>query len=663
MQALTPEEKERQFKRLVVDGSVDLFKKLSPGQRAELRSYIRKRVGFETLEDTDSNLRMALYQDDYDYPPVDPKTYFTDSDYMGHIGCEIFPTWWPHLLHICNPHNKKYEIILTGAIGLGKTMLAMLIISYKLYRISCLRDPAQYFGLSKRSKIVFGLYSITLEHAESTGFYSLRDQILDESPYYRERFCRFPSRQNILKFPKSIEIITGSNVLHSIGKNLFGLSVDEMNFMAKGDGTISKPMQLAQSVTRRLESRFLQDSGDMPGICVFISSKRATGDFIEKRIKTVNGLPGVYIVDGPIWAFRPKDAGSKTFRVMLNEGAADAMILDEVVYSKEGKLEEIRSISGISVKDKVVIDVPVIYYKSFIEDLMGSIRDIAGVSTDAINPLFTDRSIIRSLFVNRLKNPFQTDEVPGYVGLKGDIRKQFNVKAVSTVQMSTYRPKRHASAPRYIHVDLALSSDRAGVVMVHPSSHYRESTEEMEDGISLFNLVKNVEVDFSIGVTSGSEDGQEIDFRMIRDFIFWLRSVGYWIKYVSFDSWESSDSIQRLKENGIEAGVLSVDKTSKPYLTLRQAMTEGRVESPKNDILQTELFQLEYDVIKNKVDHPEDGSKDISDSLAGSVFVCLTDDVGQGRPPSNQEPQKQSKRKYDRMANKLAKAHRTRTRG
>lgn len=652
MKPLSDAEKERHFQKMVVEGSVELFKKVSPGQRAELRRYFRQRAGFEKTKE-DGNLRMALYQDDYDYPPVDPTTFFTDNDYMGHKAAEIFPVWWQHLLRMCDPSNKYYEIILTGAIGLGKTFIAMLVLSYKMYRISCLRDPAQYFGLSRRSKIVFGLYSITLEHAESTGFYALRDQLIDESPYFRERFSRQPSPQTMMRFPKSIEVITGSNILHSIGKNLFGLSVDEMNFMTKGKGTVSKPMALAQSVTRRLESRFLQESGDMPGICVFISSKRATGDFIEKRVKKVQGLPGVYIVDGPIWKFRPKEANTETFRVMLGEGGADAMILDEVVYDEEGRLVEVKSVSDVSTKNRTVIDVPVIYYKSFYEDLMGALRDIAGVSTDAINPLFTDRNVVRKVFLNRLRNPFPVDELPAHVGLKRHIQNQYNIKAVSSVKMSTYRPRRHPTAPRYIHIDLALTGDRAGMAMVHPSSHYREPQEEGEDGITSYSLVKNVEVDFAIGLTSGP-DGQEIDFREIRDFVFWLRSVGYWIKFVSFDSWNSADSIQRLKENGIDAGVLSVDKNDQPYLTLRQAATEDRVQSPKNEILRTELYQLEYDVVTRKIDHPEDGSKDIADAVCGSVFVCLTDDVNQGRPPSEAEPQKKSQRRFDRMASKLA---------
>jgi len=658
MKPLTDADKERHFQRLVVEGSVDLFRRVSPGQRAELRRYFRQRAGFDKSSG-DANLRMALYQDDYDYPPVDAKTYFTDMDYMGHKAAEIFPVWWQHLLRMCDPSNKYYEIILTGGVGLGKTFIAMLILTYKLYRISALRDPAQYFGLSRRSKIVFGLYSITLEHAESTGFYTLRDQLIDESPYFRERFQRIPSPQNILKFPKSVEVITGSGILHSIGKNLFSLSVDEMNFFRGGKDAAGKPMALAQSVTRRLESRFLQDSGDMPGVCVFISSKRATGDFIEKRIKKVKGMPGVYIVDGPIWKFRPKEVGSDTFRVVLQEGGADAMIMDEVVYDEEGRFKEVRSISDIPTDNKTVINVPIIYYKSFMEDLMGSLRDIAGVSTDAINPLFTQRSVVRSIFMNRLKSPFKSDVVPGFMGLGTPIKSRFDLKSVSTVQMSTYRPARHPTAPRYIHIDLALTGDRAGIVMVHPSSHYREPVETAEDGIVSYSLVKNVEIDFAIGVASGPDD-QEIDFREIRDFVFWLRSVGYWIKYVSFDSYNSADSIQRLKENTIEAGILSVDKTDKPYLTLRQAATEERIQSPMNEVLQTELYQLEYDVTTRKIDHPSDGSKDIADAMCGAVFVCLTDDISQGRPPSEVEPLRKTKRKFDRMANKLAKISKSR---
>ncbi len=652
---VTEAEKERHYERLVVEGATDLFSTLTPEQRSAVRNFILLRCGAKK-QPVNENLTAALYADDYEYPPVPPRIFFTHSDYLGHIAPQIFPTWWPHLLHMTDPLNKYSEIILTGAIGMGKTLLAMMVLTYKLYRLSCLRDPAHYYGLSKASKIVFGLYSITLEHAESTGFYTLRDQLLGESPYFTERFPRLPSPQEYIRFNKSIEVITGSNVLHTIGKNLFSLGIDELNFMKRGKEGQNKPMELANAVTRRLESRFRQSSGDMPGVCVFISSKRATGDFIENRVKSVRHLPSVYIVDGPIWEFKPTDYSGLKFRVSLGTTGVDAMLLDEVEFDELGKAVRVVPVES-GEREGEIIEVPVEFFNSFKTEIMGALRDIAGVSTDAINPLFKQKSVLTAMFDPQLVSPFDAETMPLYTGSADLLENVFRAKRVTQLRLSSYAPSRHPTAPRYIHVDLALRNDRAGIVMVHPSEHYREKRPEADKETSLpkYNMVSNVEVDFIMAVTSSSDKSQQIDLAKIRKFILWLRSLGYWIKLVTFDSFNSADSIQRLSENKVTAELLSVDKSPHPYLTLRQVISEGRLKSPQHRLLLSELTCLEHDIIHGKIDHPKDGSKDCADALCGAVYSCVTDEralVDKDKPKS--APSVARSRENDRLAAKLA---------
>lgn len=652
---ITELEKERHYERLVVEGATDLFSTLTPEQRSGVRDFILQRCGAKK-QSVDANLSSALYVDDFDYPPVPPRVYFTHADYMGHIAPQIYPTWWPHLLHMTDPLNKYSEVILTGAIGIGKSTLAMMLLSYKLYRLSCLRDPAIYYGLSKNSKIVFGLYSITLEHAESTGFYTLRDQMLGESPYFVERFPRVQAPQEYIRFNKAIEVITGSGVLHTLGRNLFSLGIDELNFMKRGKEGQNKPMELANAVTRRLESRFRQSSGDMPGVCVFISSKRATGDFIENRVKSVRHLPNVYIVDGPIWEFKPTDYSGLKFRVSLGTTGVDAMLLDEVEFDELGKA--VRTVPVDSgTREGEVIEVPVEFFHSFKTELMGALRDIAGVSTDAINPLFKQKSTLNAMFDPTLVSPFDAETMPLHTGAENLLEDVFQAKRVSHVRLSSYAPLRHPGVPRYIHVDLALRNDRAGIVMVHPSEHYREKREQPDPETKLprYNTVSNVEVDFVIAVTSSMDKTHQIDLAKIRKFIMWLRSLGFWIKLVTFDSFNSADSIQRLSENKIPSELLSVDKTPHPYLTLRQVISEGRLKAPRHNLLLSEMTSLEYDIVNKKIDHPKDGSKDCADALCGAVYSCVTDEralVDKDSPKS--APSVARSRENDRLAAKLS---------
>ena len=116
---------------------------------------------------------------------------------------------------------------------------------------------------------------------------------------------------DILEVPKTHKFFCGLDISKSpiASKNC----IDEMNFMAQGAATINKPLELANAVTRRLVSRFMQRGGEIPGLCVFISSKRASGDFIEKRARKNRGKPGTYIVDGPIWEFSTTEYCGDTF--------------------------------------------------------------------------------------------------------------------------------------------------------------------------------------------------------------------------------------------------------------------------------------------------------------------------------------------------------------
>ena len=50
-------------------------------------------------------------------------------------------------------------------------------------------------------------------------------------------------------------------------------------------------------------------------------------------------------------------------------------------------------------------------------------------------------------------------------------------------------------------------------------------------------------------------------------------------------------------------------------------ITEERLEGPDNRILIEELMQLR--IIKDKIDHPRSGSKDLADAVCGSVYNAM----------------------------------------
>lgn len=604
-------------------GSTELFEGLS----AKGRECIREMVG-EIYSGDDSMLE-ALYAVDYDHKRVDPHTFFTHPDYMGHFKDEVYDAWWPHILRICDPNKPVFEAILTGSLGIGKSTVGSgLIMSYHLHRLLCLKDPASFFGLAKKSKIVLGLYSLDLKSAEDIGFYILRDQLLADSPFFNEVYRRNPYGVDEIKFPKDIVIKTGSQSLHIAGKNLFAIAVDEMNLMKRGDSTTHKAFKLANDVSRRLETRFMQRGGEISGVSIFIGSAGSESDFIENRIRLVSGRKHYYVVRGAKWEYVKTDEdgnskySGKKFRVQVGNKFFKSKLLDRVIEEK-GDVEVIPEYPHED-EGCDVVDVPVEHYTVFDMDVDGSLRDLAGISTRAFMKLFSNAERVRRCMTKELENPFAQDIVAAYLFGPNELSDLFRKEKICRVKHSHYVPARHPGAPRYIHIDLAKTKDLAGIAMVHPSSHF--ITVEDDRDVGSYDVRKEVEVDFVVGVSAGPRK-EAIDYANIRRLVFMLRRCGFWIRLVTLDSWQSEDSRQRFLEAGIKSEIFSLDKDCVPYLIFRNAVNSGKFRCPKVDLLYTECVDLDYDSIREKVDHPEGGSKDLADGVAGATYRCLVDKI------------------------------------
>lgn len=94
-----------------------------------------------------------------------------------------------------------------------------------------------------------------------------------------------------------------------------------------------------------------------------------------------------------------------------------------------------------------------------------------------------------------------------------------------------------------------------------------------------------------------------------------------------FYSHNSQESRQVLNESGIEADHRSIDRTDEYYLTLVRLIYEERIYLYNYKIFENELFDLIHDRAKRKVDHPIEGSKDVSDAVSGAVANALDEDM------------------------------------
>jgi hypothetical protein len=117
----------------------------------------------------DSRLLQSIYAADYASKPVSVETFIMDPQYLGgRLRNRIYPVIVDGLVEIFE--GDYLEICLSGAIGWGKTWEIAIGITYEIYLVSCLRDPAFSRGLIPGSTLAFLNVSVDKRQAQRVLF-------------------------------------------------------------------------------------------------------------------------------------------------------------------------------------------------------------------------------------------------------------------------------------------------------------------------------------------------------------------------------------------------------------------------------------------------------------------------------------------------------------
>ena len=600
------------------------------------------RTVLKMMQEDRSPQIVLLWEIDYRERPVDIWTFMTDPYYLGMtVGkaddFDIYQEWANVLGEVFNPNAKVWEFILSGSIGTGKTTIAALAMVYKLYHLSCLRSPQRYYGLMPDHPIVFGLYNVFKYKVQTTSF-AYVEAYVNSSPYFREQFPRNPRKSASLEFPHNIRVLHGASDLHALGENLFGVLIDETDFMKAGatDDDKGQAYKLYVSTVRRMESRFMRKGGEIPGILIMISSKTSKGSFIEQRIEDRSSDERTVIADKTLWDVKPWRYGESRFPIYIGDQYHDPKMLSV----EDGEKPEY---SG------KVIWVPDEHRLAFEEDLEGALRDIAGVATVTEMPFIPSREDIHACVDPARKHPFTKEEFSVTIHNQAKIEDFFDHKSILKVQRSQFSPKVRHGVKRYIHIDLGVTGDSLGFAMGHISG-FKEVTRPVLDpaaeGFEYSTRAPLIYIDLMFRVTPTV--GSRIDFQKIRDFVYALRDYGYPIAHISLDGFQSEDSMQQFIKMGFESTILSLDRLPKekeghPYSYLRQAILEHRISYYHYPIFLAEVIALQRTMLATtaannpqnrwKVDHPPQmldlagnkvkGSKDVADAVGGVVRQCM----------------------------------------
>lgn len=554
-------------------------------QNGEHMENPRERLAY--LTHAISWLRDRAQDPNYTMPPVDFRTFVESKDLMNKRG-----VLWPRVIEEGAKINSgQYtEVVLTGGIGVAKTTLALYSQAYQIYTMSLLDNPHKIFDLDPSSEILTVFQSINKNLAQDVDYRRFRDMI-DGSPYFEQNFPFDRSREKEMRFPRNfiVKPVAGHDTA-AIGQNVIGGIIDEVNFMAivenskqTMDGSVyDQATQNYNAIARRRESRFMQ-LGKLPGLLCLVSSRNYPGQFTDKKEEEAKTNPRIYIYDKRIWDIRPERFCGEVFQVFVGDATRKPRILTPREYIKGDDRH-------------LVMDIPVEYRGGFESDLLAHLRDVAGVATQALHPFMLN-----------------TDAVSNCFGVVQSIASREDCDFQET-RLEIY-PKRilNPLQPRFIHIDLAVTKDSAGITVGHVPSFTQVSRGDYYETMPIIHLDMILEV--------RPPKGGEIEFENIRRLIYTLRDrLRVPVKWISFDQYQSRDSMQIMHNRGFMVGYQSMDTDTYAYDVTKQAFYDGRVRAPEHFKALHEMVTLEFDPKKNKIDHPPHSSKDVADSIAGVIF-------------------------------------------
>lgn len=532
--------------------------------------------------------------------------------------------------------NNLYDAaIITAGLGSGKSTLAELMACAVAHWLVCLPDPHEYFGLLPDKPIVLPVMGPTAEQVKRVVFTGIRS-FIGGSPFF-QRLEPKPKAEvrvgdtshDVLKLSISfsrffvgeereiVSILAGNSTeTYPVGMNVLFAIVDEISKF-RDDTNRSQAKQIFETLDQRRTSRF----ADAPigGMTLCIGTAGAKDDYVDRKMAEAGRDPQVFTHRAKTWEMKGREQyKGPTFHLVKRDLGYRGIkydCLDGPPPEGEGK-----TLLHLP-------DIPGSFRRVFERDPVLALRDFASIPSHALNPFDANAEMIHKLANLDREHPL----IPG--------TRKFQDWFVG-----------EPGVEYYVHIDLALNretGDAAGLGV----GHLLGAKEVLVAGGEESKIVREARPVISLDLMMRWEapPGGEIRFSEIRQFLYGLRERGFningraleWDKWgnprpdkiiggVSYDGWQSVDSIQILKEQGISAFVFSVDRTSGPYEDLKEAIQDRRLDFyrleaalPNGEvvlILEHEYVALEAEYLSGgrvRIDHPEGGSKDVADAAAG----------------------------------------------
>jgi len=567
-----------------------------------------------------------LYEMDYRERPVDIDEFLISPYFLGGLtdrGKAVRAVWKEELSRIMRD-DRKWQVVLTGGIGTGKSRAAIWGAAYVIYRVQCLKAPWKFFGgKAEGGRMTIAFFNLVKSQSQSKGYRILMTH-LTQSPWFLKQGSLGGSAEFPVLHMPLFEFKLASPYSHGFGIQgddiIVGI-LDELDAPDESIGQKKKVIDAYEAAANRFKTRFVLD-GQSIGRLFLVASKQEQLSFLNTFVSERKNDGSVRIVDVPLWKALPKSEYSgKTFNVMLG----DIYELSKVLETEEETMAALKA-------NKTVIPVPVEHREDFQRNISKALRDIAGIAVTELrkSKLFAAEKLISQCYDPARKNPVEKQTIE--LGLMDDVNLAHFIN-FNAIRMSP-------NIPRCIHWDISLSGDSSGLAMSGISG-WKKIFKEDDAGAPVTFKKAVVETDFCMRFRA--KPGDQIPFNKIRRLIIDLKKTfGFNVIMVTADlNLLSADSRQTLTLAGIENDHLSMDMKPELYRGFRDTACDGCWVSPLIPILHFELTNLEDDPLKNKIDHPAKvtqililpdgspeekvlpGSKDCADAVSGSVMKAL----------------------------------------
>lgn len=555
----------------------------------------------------------------------------------------IFPEVKKIFIEMLNPSKLYSNLVNYGATRTGKSFLERLLIVYTIVYLHHLRSINDFYGIPTNPTIF--LLSFKLDKARQLLMRPIFD-IIEKSPNFirvhnqnavKEEQKKYGVNKIVyshaamvgeITLSSGLQIVLGnSDVLSFIGNDMISLFISEIAYFIEHTGTTEENIfRLYTDGIARINATF----GKKKFAWVYLDTSANNADSLIENfiLNELRHRKGTYFNQMRQWDVKTQDRvpdylrTGETFKVITGKGTIPPKL--------DPTPEEISK-----APPELVMDVPIDYYEKFEDNLIKSIKDIAGVPTSSTDK-FIPGTIIERIFHPDIENiigPIEIDSMddPNKL-LWNKIKDQF----FALYDGTNYTIKRAASEPRYIGLDIATSN--SGDIMGLTVGHWEWSIQRS---------AKIWVCDFTLPLVPG-KNGISID--AWKNFILDLHNEsGMPINGISSDTKESKEPLQFLKRNNLNFVEKSVDKNLEAYEYLKIMLQNDYVKAGKNIFLKNNLVNLEKNKIEKKtqkgqtrvvekIDHPTGETnniyngnwekstcgyfaKDVSDSLAQALYL------------------------------------------